>query len=254
MPTLYNKSNTCTSFNRCKNFRDCPECANIRTARICDITELASRFSDNATYSVIMPIGEAQNQTTMRAVKTKLTRSLKAKTNGVLCSVETSPNKALHLNLILTHPTGELNHHINRTIEKIGIEADIFTEVISKNDIRKVTAYSLKRQSIPTRDEYAGDTISTSGDIRTLKSIMQSPQMIKKAPLVALKSMSDTLGKMGLPNPTIECDEGGYLSKSAEKLIIQVQQLDKLNACYDPKYGIITAEQFEREYHTKWMG
>ncbi len=99
MEVLYNKNGECRSGSRCKKYRVCEECNKIRQANIANVTELASRFSANARYSVVMPFNEGQDPQLINKLKTRITRKLRKSVDGTFISVETSANDALHLNL-----------------------------------------------------------------------------------------------------------------------------------------------------------
>ena len=241
----------CQPRNRCHLFKTGEPCARIRQARLCDITELASRFSSHATYAVVMPIGKAQNQNTIKKLKTNLTRKMRKSTDGLMTSIETSANDALHLNLIINSKEIITPRPFQTVIKNLGIEADIFVEKINKNDVRKVTAYSLKKQSIPTLEQYEGNTLNLSGNMKSFKQIMQSKRMIKHSPIIAITSMCNTLIKFGLEPPTKALLETPRLQRSLDNLIYLTSQLKELDMCYSEKHGLLTAKEFFRIYKRK---
>lgn len=246
-----NKEKKCFAGQRCGLFKKCETCNKIRQARLCDITELAGRFSPRATYAVMMPFNQAQNQETVKKLKTNLTRKLRKSTNGILTSIETSANDALHLNLIINHEK-PLNLKPFQTIAKnLNAEVDIFLESINKKDLRRVTAYALKKQSIPTKEQYEGNTLNLSGNLRTMKEILQSKRMIKSNPLVAITSMCNTLIKLGLEPPDEALIKQPRLQRSLENLMYLTKQVKELNVCYSETRGILTRKEFEKIYNRK---
>lgn len=251
MNELYTKNNACSPRNRCRKYRTCEQCNRIRQARLCDITDLASRFSKVSTYAVVMPFAEGQQEGMVKALKTKLGRKLKKSVNGAFCSVETSANDALHLNLILNSDEIITAKPIQQVIKNIGIEADIFIEQVKSSDIRKITAYSLKQQSLPFKDRYAGNLYNLTGNLKSAKQSMQSHRMFKYAPAVAIQSMCNTLVEWGFTPPDEAVLKSSSFLKIAESLQFMVAQLKEFKACYSKTYGLLTASEFEDIYKKK---
>ncbi len=145
METLYNTI-------RCKKYRICEECNKIRQSNIVNVTELASRFSANARYSVVMPFNDEQEPQLINKLKT---RKLRKSVDGTFISVETSANEALHLNLITLSNT-DFNHLVfDRELKRLGI-----------------TAYSTKINSIPSKELYCGNMA-----IHALKTAVSSENL-----------------------------------------------------------------------------
>lgn len=238
----------CENHNRCGLFKQCEPCNRIRQARLCDVSELASRFSDRATYCVVMPFGKGQQPKLINKLKSNLRRKLRNSTNGLMTSIETSPRDALHINLIITNDKEITPKPILTTCKNLGIEADIFLEDISKNDIRNITAYALKRQSIPTLEQYDKNIVNLSGDIRTAKNIMQSYKMLKHNPLVAITSMNNSLIKMGLEPLDEVMLKTPRIQNQLNNMIFMINQLDKFQACYNNKRGLLTMHDFKKIY------
>lgn len=251
MNRLYTDKNECTINNRCKKYRICEHCNRARQARLCDITELASRFSPVSTYAVVMPFGGGQDEETVKSLKTKIGRKLKKSVNGAFCSIETSANDALHLNLILNSEQIITPEPIQKVVSSLGIQADIFIEQIKSSDIRKVTAYSLKRQSLPTKERYSGNLYNLTGNLRTAKNAMQSARMFRTAPAVAMVAMCKTLVDWGLTPPDNDLLQSTTFLKIAESLQFMVAQLKEFDACYSKKYGLLNSAEFEAIYRQK---
>ena len=257
MSTHYNQkyaqksNNECYSGHRCGLFKKCDNCNRIRQARLCDITELASRFSPRATYAVVMPFGKGQNQETIRKLKTNLTRKLRKSTNGIMTSIETSANDALHLNLIINHDEPLSIRPFQTIAKNLNVETDIFINEISKHEIRKVSAYALKRQSIPTKGQYNGNTVNLSGNLRTMKEILQSKKMINKSPIIAITSMCHTLIDFGLEPPNEALLKMPTLQRSLDNLIYLTSQLKELDMCYSEQRGLLNKQEFAKIYNRK---
>ncbi len=251
MNTLYNEKETCTSQRRCKKYRICDYCNNIRQAQISDITEIASRFSPIATYAVVMPIGKAQLQETVKAVKSRITRKLKKSVDGTFISVETSANDALHLNILMLSQEPIITTGIKKVIKNLDIRADIFSEQIPKGDIRKITSYALKKQSIPTKDQYSGNNYNLTGTVKNAKSIMQSEKMFKYAPSVAIVAMCNTLQEWGIEPPSDKLLQFKSMQSITESLVTLVNQIDTQEICYSPKHGLLNKNDFIKLYKTR---
>lgn len=248
MTTSYTNT-LCVSHNRCKKYRECDICNNIRKARYCDITMLASRFSPHASYAVVMPHAEAQSPILVNQLKTKITRKLRRSTNGIFCAIETSANDALHLNMILTHSEPLSVNVMESTLKDMGIGGDILLQSVPKKDIPKITAYSLKRQSLPAKSRYGGNLVNTAGDIRQAGEIMQSRMMLRYAPVIVIEAMVVKLNRMGIKTPMRKTLEGNYIQHRLTQLVDMVNQVDKFGHCYSSERGLLTKDEFETLYH-----
>lgn len=253
MTGLYTNTKECTSFKRCKQYRICEHCNNARQAKLCDVTELASRFSNKATYAVIMPYGHAQKPEVISAIKSKVIRKIKPSIDGSFISVETSPNKALHLNLVLTHQAGFNPDPIKKILKNMNVEASLFCEQIDPTAVRNVTAYALKLQSIPEKDQYTGNQYNMTGMVKTAGHIMQSHRMMTTAPIVALKSMNNTLEKYGLNPISSELLDKKYLLAELQNLNFLVAQLDNNEMNYSPETGLISNADFISTYQDRMI-
>lgn len=253
IPHTINNSNKpyCNKSARCKDFRKCQECANIRQARISDVVELAARFSPVATYAVVLPKKEANRPEVIKALKTKLTRKLRQSTNGLMCSIETTPNDALHLNLIINSENKITPKPFQTIAKNLDIQADIFVQQIRVDEIRKVTAYALKKQSLPSREQYQGNILNVSGTVKTAGAVMQSVQMMKNNPLVAITAMNNRLIKMGLEPPSEALFKTSRLRNSLASLVYMTAQLESFEACWTEGRGLITADEFAKIYRKK---
>ena len=249
--TLYKKNEECTSYKRCKKYRVCEKCNNIRQAKLSDITELAARFSPRATYTVIMPKAEAQVESIIKAVKSKITRKVKQSVDGTFISVETSKNDALHLNILTMGQSIITPEPFKAVIKKMGIAADLYHEEVATSDIRNITAYALKMQSLPTKDQYSGNLYNITGSVRNAKNIMQSQKMFKYAPAVAVLSMCNTLIKWGIKPPTEKMLKFNSMQAITESLCDLVNQIDTQEICYSKKNGLLNKADFITLYNKR---
>jgi hypothetical protein len=227
-------------------------CARIRQARFCDITQLSARFSKRAFYGVVMPFSE-NTENSIKAIKTKITRNLRKSTDGIYCSVETSINDALHLNLILTSDNQITPAPFQKVIKSLNLEADIFLDEIDKADICKVTAYASKRKSIPSNERYKGNTVNFSGNMRTMSQIMQSQRMMKHSPLIALTALNLRLQKLGFAPISQAIHKTNTMQTALDDFIDMANQFDFQKICYSKTYGILTESDFA-DLYSKTVG
>ncbi len=250
MKQLYHNSEKCKPYKRCKNFKNCKTCSKIRQAQLADTAELASRFSKYSQYAVVMPFDKAQNH--IKELKTKLTRKLKTSTNGIMTTVESSANDALHLNFIINSDIKLSTKPFSKIIENMNFEASIFIdELTTTTDIRRATAYSNKIESIPTPEQYQGNIMNSTGDVRTCREIMQSQRMIERMPIIALVSINQTLTQLGLEPIDNYIFESDFIQKNIRQIMNYGEQLKKMGKCYSPRYGLMTEQDFKSKFNRK---
>lgn len=250
MGTLYHNSEKCKPYRRCKNFKICKTCNRIRQAHLADLTSMAGRFSPHSQYAVVMPYGEAQNH--IKELKTKLTRKLRKSTNGTMVTVESSNNDALHLNIITNSDNRLTTAPFSKIISNMNFEASIFLDDLKTNtDIRRATAYSNKIESIPNRYQYNGNILNTTGNIRTMREVMQSQRIIEKMPVIAMVSINHTLTELGLEPLDEYLYNSNFIQKNLKQIMNYSDQLDKLGKCYSPKYGIMTHNEFKAKFNKR---
>ncbi|MBA5249265.1 MAG: hypothetical protein FE834_07015 [Gammaproteobacteria bacterium] len=253
MAILYKKSAACVAGNRCKKYRVCDECNRIRQSKLCDVTELAARFSNKARYSVIMPYDDGQDEHIIKKLKTSITRKLRRSVDGCFVSVESSPNDALHLNIITMSRDDVAPLVFDKSLKDMGLAGSVFSEEIAFTDVRRVTAYSLKRQSLPVKEQYSGNLYNITGSIRDMSSVLQSKAMFNYCPAVAITSMCNQLLSLGLVPPTDTLAKTNTLGKMMSSLVFLVAQLDKSKYCYHDQLGLINEVQF-RKYYNRLIG
>lgn len=241
---LYSNTNECVKYNRCKKYRICEKCNNIRQARLCDVAELASRFSNNAHYSVIMPHTDSINEHSIKSIKTKLARKLRANSDGLFTTIETSKNNALHINTLILGAAPNISQQIKKVIETEEVIADVFIEPIQMSEVRRVTAYTTKRKSLPCKAQYSGNLFNGSGSIKTAGQIMQSYRMLRHNPAVFLVSINKTLKEMGLKSMTATGIKNSFIDEKLNEFVHLVAQLGKQDICYSKEFGILDKEQF----------
>ncbi len=249
MGTLYNKNDGCRSGSRCMKYRICEECNKIRQAQICDITELASRFSANARYSVIMPYDEGQDAQLINKLKTRITRKLRKSVDGTFISVESSANDALHLNLITLSDTDFNPLVFDRELKRLGVTGAVFSEPVQSSDVRRITAYSTKIDSIPSKELYGGNIYSTAGSVRLAGQFMQSKRMFNYAPAVAITAMCNKLIQMGLVPPSNLIQQTNTFAKMIKLLVLLAEQVDAQDICYHPTLGLLNRDEFAKFYN-----
>ncbi len=249
MEALYNKNGECRSGSRCKKYRVCEECNKIRQANIANVTELASRFSANARYSVVMPFNEGQDPQLINKLKTRITRKLRKSVDGTFISVETSANDALHLNLITLSKTDFNPLVFDKELKRLGVTGSVFSEPIQSSDVRRITAYSTKIDSIPSKELYAGNIYSTTGSVRTAGHFMQSQRMFNYAPAVAITAMCNKLIQMGLVPPSSLIQETNTFAKMVKLLVLLAEQVDAQDICYHPTLGLLNKDEFAKFYN-----
>jgi hypothetical protein len=236
------KEQNCQPHKRCKNFKTCDTCNRIRQAHLSDITELASRFSNHSQYAVVMPFAEAQEH--IKEIKTKITRKIRKSTNGAMITVESSNSNALHLNFIINSDKPLTSKPFSQTLEKMGYSGSVFIDELKKPiEVRRATAYSLKRESIPTYYQYSGNIMNTTGNLSTFKEIIHSKRMSKYNPYIKIAGLQIALKELGLP--VLPSNTPQDQIKKIADLINQIQKLDK---CYSDKYGLLSFDEFTKYY------
>lgn len=245
----------CYKGHRCKLFKQCEICNNIRQARLADATELASRFSKNATYAVVLPY--EQTQSNIKMMRSNIIRSMRKSSDGLFCSVETSQNRALHLNMLILSDDKPSLTVFQRALKNIGSDGSIFSETLTNGksspdiltQVRNITAYALKRQSIPTPDQFNGNLITTQGSVKGMKEILQGEAMRRIAPLVALVSMRNTLDKLGLITPDPNKSYPKHTNEILADFARMAKQLEKGKRCYSVRHGMLSEKEFTHYYN-----
>lgn len=244
MGILYhNNSEQCNVGRRCKKYRACETCNKIRQAQHADLTSLAGRFSAHSQYCVIMPYADGQHR--INEIKTKITRKIKPISNGALISVETSKNSALHLNIILNSDKLINQNIITKSLGKMGVAGSVFIDKLNTdNEIRRATAYSCKLNSIPNKEQYQGNIINTTGNIRTIRQAHQSKSLIENQPYIAIASFNSMLKKLGFEFKDISTTP----QQTIKSILHLSNEISKLGCCYSRKYGVMNIEQFNEVY------
>ena len=249
MNTLYHKKRDCKQGNRCKLYKKCEKCNQIRQARLSDAAELASRFSNTGYYSVVLPHSQEKPEKTIKALKAKINRKIRPIAKGVMTTVEVSEHGSLHINnLILTDK--ELSPTvIENILIKDKIEANYFFEQIDLKDVRKVTAYMNKYQQIPTTYEYNGNIYNTSGNLKTCLQALQTERAINRYPKVAYQSVLLGLGALGLPIDKYLLQHSPVMRAKITDIAKLLNQIDKIGMCYSPTRGVMTIKEFKAAYN-----
>lgn len=240
----------CYKGNRCNKFRTCQGCNRIRQAKIADLAEMSARFSNVSQYAVIMPTEQAQAQ--VKILKSNICRTLTKHTDGAMVTVETSKNDALHLNIIANSNTPLSVGVIDKTLNKISQRADIFMDTLkSATDVRRAIAYSLKIESIPKRERFAGHTYTSLGSVRTIKQIMQSRRMLNSMPIATMVSFNQQLVRIGLTPLDEHLFTSDFIQTHCIQLMNWIDEIDKLGICYSSTHGLMNVRDFSIRFNRK---
>lgn len=247
MTVLYHK---CEKGKRCRKYRDCKICNNIRKAQMSDLTELAGRFSRYSQYAVVMPHQQVTDH--IKALKTNITRTLRKSANGALITVETSKNDALHLNIILNTDKQLNTHDFTKAVELTNGTANVFIDDLNTQiEIRNATSYGLKIESIPPKYQWAGNTVNTTGNLRTMREIMQGKRMLHHAPHITMTSLNNTFADLGLEPLTETLYNSNYIQKSMKQLLAYGEELKRMGKCYSTTHGLMTLKEFQTKFNRK---
>lgn len=235
-------------------FKKCKFCAGIRQAQLSDIAELASRFSRHAYYSVVMPF--EQSESLVKKLKTNIIRKLRNNATGGLVSIETTANDSLHLNVIINSDNVIVPTLFNKSLKNLNTSGDVFFEEIMDGSrgvdiatqMRKITSYSLKKQSIPSNEQYRGNTANKFGNWRSITEIFHSQKIIKQNPSIAVASIVESCNRLGILLPS----NSDTSSAAVTDIVYLINQLDKFGKCYSNKHGLMSLKQFQNLYE-RWL-
>ncbi|MEE9356622.1 MAG: hypothetical protein V3U75_13615 [Methylococcaceae bacterium] len=182
----------CRSGNRCRQWRECEQCAHIRQAKISDIAERGSLQSPYVTYAVVKPL----NDSTFTDEKTKLIKAVSKVADGGLWTVETGKNSGLHTNLIIGSSEP---FQIETIYGAIGVESSVFANTkLNHNEVRNVASYSSKRVAMPKKDEYVGNLYGRFGCFKTPLAICAENTI---SPVMAGVALEQMLADRGIAEP-----------------------------------------------------
>lgn len=186
----------CRPGRRCKDWRDCPDCARIRQAQIAEVAERGAAFSPRVTYAVARTYDPGSFGVDKEAFIARLSKI----TEGGIWTVETGAiSTGLHINII----AGTLDGLTAASLAKAWpatSAADFWAADIPRRDVRNVAAYVSKRDSFPHPDEYGGRLYGSWGAWkRPLAALVEDRNGI--APVTTGAALEAMLTSAGIPDP-----------------------------------------------------
>jgi hypothetical protein len=225
------KKENCRSGNRCNQFRVCEACNKIRQAKTCDKVEMASKFSRYTTNATVMPYGAgSQSKESVGKLKTNILTALKPHITGAMVSVEVSDNDALHLNFVLNSRKKILQSIFEKLEQEVDIGLDTLLEPISPSDVRNRTAYALKYRSIPTQEQYNGNLVNTTGDVRRAGQVIRDYKLLSSDRGLVVHRIINDLTELGIKQPgfdTLISDEHLRTTTAIFKLLSDFKNFGK---------------------------
>jgi len=186
----------CRPGRRCRNWRECPDCARIRQAQIAEVAERGAAFSPRVTYAVARTYDPATFEHDRAAFVAKLAKI----TEGGIWTVETgSISTGLHVNIIAGTMDGLAAAHVARAWPT-GSNADFWVADIPRKDARNVAAYSAKRAGMPHPDEYGGRLYGSWGAWKRPLAVLAEDRH-GAAPVTAGAALEAMLTGAGIPAP-----------------------------------------------------
>jgi len=186
----------CRPGRRCRNWRECPDCARIRQAQIAEVAERGAAFSPRVTYAVVRTYDPGSFGADKDAFIARLARV----TEGGIWTVETGAiSTGLHVNII----AGTLDGLAAAQLAKawpVSSAADCWAADIPRRDVRHVAAYVSKRDSFPHPDEYAGRLYGSWGAWKKPLAALAEDRH-GTAPVTAGAAVEAMLAGAGIPAP-----------------------------------------------------
>lgn len=140
----------CRPGDRCRNWRECDQCARIRQARIATAAERLESVVGPLDWTTLQPASAA-----FAAIADARAEFLrKTAPKGAIWTVEQSPNTGnLHLNVLTP------------AIEQPRLLHASAFHIRAVTNPRQVAAYISKREQMPSRDAYDGRLYGTAGPL-----------------------------------------------------------------------------------------
>lgn len=182
----------CRKGNRCKQWRTCPECANIRQARIANVAEQGSLSSPYLTFAVVKPLKNGSFSTE----KTNLIKEVNKASEGLIWTVETGELTGLHTNLVI----GSSTPFDMQTIYKaLSVESHVWGNTnLNHKDVRNVASYISKQKGMPDKSEYSGNLYGSMGSWKRPLAIAFEQTI---SPVIAGIAGEQLLIDYGVPKP-----------------------------------------------------
>ena len=165
-----NSRPSCQPRARCRRWRECPECARIRQARIANACERLQYITPKISWATIQPI-EAGEAALLDARAEFLA---KVRPRGAVWTVEQAPTTGrLHCNVLLpAFEPRRLNLAASHVIEAI-------------TNPRRVGAYISKREQMPDKANFGGRLYGTAGPLWQWLTSGDGPPLVNAAAIQA---------------------------------------------------------------------
>ena len=191
----------CEPRNRCRQWRVCPTCSNIRQAQIANVAESGANTSSTATFAVIRSF----NQDTFGRDKQGFMNRITRKTQGGIWTIETGNSiNGLHMNLIIGTDNAVDAGMLAQAWKQ---ESDIYAEEIPKADVRKVAAYIAKKKGYPDKTDYAGRLYGSWGTWKQPLRILAGSESGYINPALKAMGLEQQLIDLNVPEPMQIADQ-----------------------------------------------
>lgn len=205
----------CAPRNRCRNYRRCDACSQIRQAQIAGVAERGAVFAETVTYAVV----KTTSPSTIKTDKAQLQKHLKAVAHGGVWTVETGKETVgLHLNLLIGSAT-ELPAQTIAAGWPAG--GEIWAQSIERSTVRHVAAYISKREAYPEKDQYSGHIYGSWGQWRSPLQVLAGQGTVPEMQAVALDYQ---LWQLGVSAPIGSMDVDSVKSEQGNEERAQEQQ------------------------------
>ena len=190
-------STECRAGSRCHDYRQCPECAKIRQAKIATLAESGSQDDNELLYAVI----KSSEQHSFTNDKTAFLKKLRRVSNGGIWTIEKAHiSTGLHLNVVLG---SDKELQVER-IQKMWVDSEVWIDRVERRNIRNVAAYIAKQNQQPAKDEYSGHLFGSFGTWkRPLAAIVEGNSQIVH-PIIKGHAIEGMMEAVGIPEPEPE--------------------------------------------------
>lgn len=201
----------CRSGNRCKQFRDCKDCAKIRQAKIADVAENGALQSPYLTYAVVKPLDDS----TFSEEKARIMRAISKNSDGGIWTIETGIQSGLHTNLVIG---SSKPFDMNILYDAVRVESSIWgNTALNHREVRNVASYSAKREGMPSKSEYSGNLFGKFGSFRKPLAITAEQDINPMLAGLALEQMLADKGIVKPEHPSIKTSSENETPSQARK-------------------------------------
>jgi hypothetical protein len=194
-----------------------------------------------------MPFGAgSQSQSGLKKLKTQLIKKLRPVSTGMLVSVESSDNNALHLNMVINSKKRLMTSPFDEVSGALSIGVDVLLENVSKADVRNRVAYALKYKSIPSDDQFNGNLLNTTGNVRNAKHALNDYKLFIQNQALAVSIIYKQLLDFGIRPPAkkiLMLPEFSDTTKIIHNLIAQFKHFGK---AHTDKTGIMSENKLKQ--------